>query len=53
MPDVVLEELELPGIVTAMVVVARIARFGQLQMPFAGHAHAPFMRAAVYVPVAV
>ena len=50
MPDVVLEELSLA--VTVMVVVARIIMLGQLQMPFTGQAHVPFIRVAVYVPVA-
>src|ERR1700677_56555 len=54
MPDVVdvgFDEISLS--VTVTVVVARIIKFGQLQTPFARHAHAPPVSVAVYVPDAV
>lgn len=50
MPDAVLEEPEGLLAVTVTVAVAKIIILGQLQMPFAGHAHAPLVRVAVYVP---
>ena len=45
------EELLLAATVT--VVVAKIIMLGQLQIPFAGQAHIPLVRVAVYVPGAV